>query len=111
MNAEGEIIQMPVLNSGSANPTKKPRDQFESFMLLNLQQSRATWHDIADEGKEIRSWNFGRHSSGKSVTTQTKSCMRIMRDNGPALSALGKLSSVIKNMLPRPTLKYDSALR
>ena len=111
MNAEGEIIQMPVLNSGSANPTKKPRDQFESFMLLNLQQSRATWHDIADEGKEIRSWNFGRHSSGKSVTTQTESCMRIMRDNGPALSALGKLSSVIKNMLPRPTLKYDSALR
>lgn len=100
IEVNGEVLQLPSLNSGSLNPTKKPSDQFESFMLVNLPESYATWHDIARNGMQVKSWKFGQGSEPISSESHEEACMRVMRDTAAALSLTARLRNRFSNLIP-----------
>ena len=106
IKAGDEVRILPALNSGSANPTKKPGDQHTSFMLVHLAGSRATWHDIDRDGLEIKSWKLGADEgrnidNGSGAVSHRQACMRVMRDVGATLSLFTLLKNKFTNLMPK----------
>jgi hypothetical protein len=100
---------VPMVNPGSPHPFKKPRDQYMSYMTIDLASGQAQWHNARAEGAVLTRWNLIAAKNESAALkpadrpSRAESCARIM---GETASALDRFQRAASNFNPANILPF-----